>query len=115
MCRYQDRNAQWHNLTLLLSSFGAACTREHHDPSALAKVIPANIIPDGCRVLRDPSEMLTNFLTETVNLLVNDAPNVRDVAREALSNEASHRLYGRIVKQLDECVLTVFILTMNGR
>ncbi len=53
-------------------------------------------------MLRDPSDLLLNFLTETVNLLVNDLPQVRDVAREALSNEASHRLHGRIVKQLDE-------------
>ena len=60
-------------------------------------------------MLRDPSDLLTNFLTETVNLLVNDLPQVRDVAREALSNEASHRLYGRIVKQLDECVLVLCV------
>ena len=58
-------------------------------------------------VLRDPNDLLTNFLTETVNLLVNDLPQVRDVAREALSNEASHRLYARIVKQLDEYVVYV--------
>ena len=61
-------------------------------------------------MLRDPSDLLTNFLTETVNLLVNDLPQVRDVAREALRNEASHRLYGRIVKQLDECVLVPCVL-----
>ena len=65
-------------------------------------------------MLRDPSEMLTNFLTETVNLLVNDAPNVRDVAREALSNEASHRLYGRIIKQLDECVPVAFLVAVGN-
>lgn len=100
----EDRQAQWQNLTLFLSAFGAACMREHHDPSALTKIIPPTIIPDCCRVLRDPSELLTNFLTETVNFLVSDAPQVRDIAREALSNEASPRLYGRIVKQLDECV-----------
>ncbi|KAI1796034.1 hypothetical protein LXA43DRAFT_649826 [Ganoderma leucocontextum] len=103
----EDRQAQWHNLTLFLSSFGAACTQEHHDPSALAMAIPANIIPDSCRVLRDPSEMLTNFLTETVNLLVNDAPHVRDVAREALSNEAGYHLYGRVIKQLDDVIRMV--------
>ncbi len=56
--------------------------------------------------------MLTNFLTETVNLLVNDSPHVRDVAREALSNEANHRLYGRIIKQLDEYVPAVFLVAM---
>ncbi|TBU46391.1 hypothetical protein BD309DRAFT_622853 [Dichomitus squalens] len=103
----EERQAQWQNLTLLLASLGAACTRDHHDPSALAKVIPASIIPDSCRVLRDPSDLLTNFLTETVNLLVNDLPQVRDVAREALSNEASHRLYGKIVKQLDDVIRQV--------
>ncbi|KAI0371618.1 hypothetical protein BV20DRAFT_1017123 [Pilatotrama ljubarskyi] len=100
----EDRQAQWQNLTLFLSAFGAACTREQHDPSALTKIIPPTIIPDGCRVLRDPSELLTNFLTETVNMLVSDAPQVRDIAREALSNEASPRLYGRIVKQLDDVI-----------
>ncbi|KAI0355329.1 hypothetical protein OH77DRAFT_1424817 [Trametes cingulata] len=100
----EDRQAQWQNLTLFLSAFGAACTREQHDESALTKIIPPTIIPDGCRVLRDPSELLSNFLTETVNLLVSDAPQVRDIAREALSNEASPRLYGRIVKQLDDVI-----------
>ncbi|RPD66792.1 hypothetical protein L226DRAFT_452976 [Lentinus tigrinus ALCF2SS1-7] len=103
----EDRQAQWQNLTLLLSSFGAACTRDYHDPSALLKIIPHTIIPDSCRVLRDPNDLLTNFLTETVNLLVNDLPQVRDVAREALSNEASHRLYARIVKQLDDVIRMV--------
>ncbi|KAI0677196.1 hypothetical protein C8Q78DRAFT_1180405 [Trametes maxima] len=103
----EDRQAQWQNLTLFLSAFGAACTREPHDPSALVKIIPSTIIPDGCRVLRDPSELLANFLTETVNLLVSDTPQVRDIAREALSNEASPRLYGRIIKQLDDVIRMV--------
>ena len=100
----EDRHAQWQNLTLFLSAFGAACTREPHDPSGLTKIIPPMIIPDGCRVLRDPSELLTNFLTDIVNMLVHDSLQVRDIAREALSNEASPRLYGRIIKQLDEYV-----------
>ncbi|KAI8982739.1 hypothetical protein BD414DRAFT_515918 [Trametes punicea] len=103
----EDRQAQWQNLTLFLSAFGAACTREPHDPSALTKIIPPTVIPDGCRVLREPSELLTNFLTEIVNLLVSDSPHVRDIAREALSSEASPRLYGRIVKQLDDVIRMV--------
>ncbi|KAI0737738.1 hypothetical protein C8Q80DRAFT_1276173 [Daedaleopsis nitida] len=104
---YDDRQAQWQNLTLFLSSFGAACTRENHDPSALTRLIPSLIIPDTCRVLREPSDLMTSFSTETVNLLVNDLPQVRDVAREALSNEASSRLYERIVKQLDDVIRMV--------
>ncbi|KAI0775878.1 hypothetical protein BD413DRAFT_470082 [Trametes elegans] len=103
----EERHAQWQNLTLFLSAFGAACTRENHDPSALTKIIPPTIIPDGCRVLREPSELLGNFLTETVNFLVSDSPRVRDVAREALSTEASPRLYGRIIKQLDDVIRMV--------
>ena len=87
-----------------MSSLGSACTRDGHDPAALTRVIPPPIIPDNCRVLRDPHDLLTTFLTEAVNLLVHDLPQVRDIAREALSNEASSRLYGRIVKQLDEYV-----------
>ncbi|CDO69579.1 hypothetical protein BN946_scf184759.g19 [Trametes cinnabarina] len=103
----EDRQAQWQNLTLFLASFGAACTREQHDPSALTKIIPPTIIPDGCRVLRDPSELLGNFLTDLVNLLVSESLQVRDIAREALSNEASPRLYGRIIKQLDDVIRMV--------
>ena len=45
--------------------------------------------------------------------MVNDAPNGRDVAREALSNEASHRLYGRIIKQLDEYVPVVLLVGVS--
>ncbi|KAI0638553.1 hypothetical protein C8Q77DRAFT_1047292 [Trametes polyzona] len=100
----EDRQAQWQNLTLFLAAFGAACMREQHDTSALTKIIPPTIIPDCCRVLRDPAELLVNFLTETVNFLVSDSPQVRDIAREALSNEASPRLYGRIIRQLDDVI-----------
>ncbi|KAH9939229.1 uncharacterized protein BXZ73DRAFT_88953 [Epithele typhae] len=103
----EDRQAQWQNLTLFLAAFGAACTRDNHDPAALTKIIPATIIPDNCRVLRNPQDILNNFLSETVNLLVSDLPQVRDIAREALSNEASFRLYGRIVKQLDDVIRMV--------
>ncbi|KAH9854976.1 hypothetical protein C2E23DRAFT_883516 [Lenzites betulinus] len=99
-----DRQAQWQNLTLFLSAFGATCMREHHDPSALTQILPPNIIPDCCRVLRDPSELLSKFLLETVNFLVSDAPQVRDIAREALSNEASPRLYDKIIRQLDSVI-----------
>ncbi|OBZ70421.1 Neurofibromin [Grifola frondosa] len=100
----EEKQAQWQALTLLLSAFGAACTRESHDPAALTTVITPCYIPDELRNLRDPSELLSAYLAETVNLLVSDSPQVRDVAREALSNEASPRLYSKILKNLDSVI-----------
>lgn len=97
----QQRQAQWHNLTLFLASFGSVCLGEAHDSSALAAVIPTRYLPDQLRVLRDPTELLSSFITQLINLLLADSTQARDLAREALSAEAHPRLYPRILRELD--------------
>lgn len=72
-----------------------------HDPSALAAIIPARYLPDQLRVLRDPNELLTNFISGLIDLLLNDSTQARDLARDALSAEAHPRLYPRILRELD--------------
>ncbi|KAI0089247.1 hypothetical protein BDY19DRAFT_1089227 [Irpex rosettiformis] len=98
----EQRQAQWHNLTLFLASFGACCLSDVHDPSALAAIIPLRFLPDQMRVLRNPSELLANFISELINLLLADSAQVRDLAREALSVEAHPRLYSRVLRELDQ-------------
>ncbi len=98
----QERQAQWQNLTLFLTSFSASCLGETHDPAALAAIIPARYLPDQLRVLRDPADLLSDFLTDLINLLLAESGQARDVAREALSTEAHPRLYPRILKQLEQ-------------
>ncbi|EMD40361.1 hypothetical protein CERSUDRAFT_148314 [Gelatoporia subvermispora B] len=99
-----DRQAQWQNLTLFLSSFGSACIRETHDPSSLANMITSYYLPDQMRVLRDPRALLSSFLTDLINLLVSESIFPRDVGRDALGSEANPRLYTMILKQLDSVV-----------
>ncbi|PSR92202.1 hypothetical protein PHLCEN_2v4732 [Hermanssonia centrifuga] len=103
----EERQAQWQNLTLFLTSFSASCLGETHDPAALAAIIPARYLPDQLRVLRDPADLLSDFLTDLINLLLAESGQARDVAREALSTEAHPRLYPRILKQLEQVMLTV--------
>lgn len=73
-----------------------------HDPHALAAIIPLRFLPDQMRVLRDPSDLLTSFISEVINLLLADSAQARDLAREALSVEAHPRLYSRILRELDQ-------------
>ncbi|KAJ3551785.1 hypothetical protein NM688_g4509 [Phlebia brevispora] len=103
----EERQAQWQNLTLFLSSFSAACLRDGHDSSALAAVIPALYLPDTLRVLPDPAELLSSFLKDLINLLLADSGQARDAAREALSTEAHPRLYPRILKELDQVLHSI--------
>ncbi|OCH94514.1 hypothetical protein OBBRIDRAFT_722708 [Obba rivulosa] len=100
----EDRQAQWQNLTLFLSSFGSACIREHHDPSSLANMITSYYLPDQMRVLKDPQQLLSLFLVDLINLLVSETIFCRDVGRDALGSEANPRLYTMILRQLDSVV-----------
>ncbi|KAH8096624.1 hypothetical protein BXZ70DRAFT_945419 [Cristinia sonorae] len=98
----EERQSQWQNLTLFMAAFGSVGAKEGHDSSSLTTLIPATFLPDQMRVLRDPQDLLTIFLTEIVNLLVSDSIPAREVAREALGAELSPRLYTRILKELDQ-------------
>ncbi|GBE80125.1 hypothetical protein SCP_0213280 [Sparassis crispa] len=97
----EECQAQWQNLTLFMTAFGSACIRDGHDPSALTTTIPSYYLPDQMRVLRDPADLLSSFLTVLIDLLISDTVQHREVAREALSTEVHPRLYTRVFKELD--------------
>ncbi|CCM02314.1 uncharacterized protein FIBRA_04405 [Fibroporia radiculosa] len=100
----EERQAQWQNLTLFLASFGSACVRESEDLSTLKLNIAPYYLADQMRVLRNPTELMSSFLHELIDLLLADSINVRDTAKDALGNEASPRLYTKIFKSLDNVV-----------
>lgn len=64
-------------------------------------MIPIRYLPDQLRSLRDPTELLSNFIAHLINLLLVDSTQARDLARDALSAEAHPRLYPRILRELD--------------
>lgn len=106
----EERQMQWHNLTLFLTAFGATClpvADTIHDPSALAAIIPARYLPDSLRILRDPKPLLEGFISELVDLLVLDIEKVRDLTREALSSEAHPRIYPLILRELQRVLLEI--------
>ena len=103
---FQDRQAQWQNLTLYLAAFGASCTKPDLNPRALTQMIPAGFIPDSMCNLRNPDEILTGFLNLLIELLVSDSPFVRNTSRDALGVELSPKLYDRVFKLLYEWVYT---------
>lgn len=84
-----------------MAAFGPS-EKDKHDSAALTSMIPSHYLPDQLRVLRNPADLLAIFITETIDLLVSDSGQAREVAREALGNELSPRLYARIVKELDK-------------
>lgn len=85
-----------------MAAFGSVGSKDLHDSSSLTALIPPEYLPDQMRVLREPQDLLTIFLTEIVNLLVSESVPARDVAREALGAELSPRLYTRILRELDQ-------------
>lgn len=98
----QDRQYQWQNLTLFLAAFGASCAKPDVNPRAMTQLVPAGYLPDSMCNLRNPDELLTNFLNLLIELLVSDAPLVRNTSRDALGGELSPKLYDRVFKLLYE-------------
>lgn len=98
---FQERQAQWQNLTLFMASFGPAVLKENVDAPALSALVRDEYLPDQMRIMRDPGDLLTIFLTEVINLLVHESAQARKVAEETLGNELNPRLYLRILKELD--------------
>lgn len=72
------------------------------DLTTLAKVIPANSLPDNMRVIQNPVPLITTFITDLTNLLMAPDTKIRDIARDALGAELSPRLYSKLLKHLDE-------------
>jgi len=100
--RAQEQQHQWQNLTLFLAATGNACSVDQHDPAALHTVIRPELLPDSMRVLKDPRELVSNFVTYLIDLLISDSVMARETAKEALGSELSHRLYSLLVGHLDE-------------
>ncbi|KAI0040644.1 hypothetical protein FA95DRAFT_1647858 [Auriscalpium vulgare] len=104
----EEQQHQWQNLTLFLAACGSSCLlEEEHDPSALQRVIPAELLPDSMRVLKDPQELITNFIMFLIDLLVSDSVMAREISKEALGSELSPRLYGKLMKHLDQVIQDV--------
>ncbi|KZT29450.1 hypothetical protein NEOLEDRAFT_1128208 [Neolentinus lepideus HHB14362 ss-1] len=103
----EERHAQWHNLTLFLAAFGAACTAQEHDPTCLTGIVPSKSLPDSMRVLKEPSELMAMFITHLIDLLLAPSIQIRDTARDALGSELSSRLHSRLIKHLDEVIRDV--------
>ena len=58
-------------------------------------------MPERFRRASDYEELLRDFVASLVELLVNEDPTVREVAKDALGLESQTRLYSMIVFQLD--------------
>ncbi|KAI0026498.1 hypothetical protein K488DRAFT_66360, partial [Vararia minispora EC-137] len=99
-----DQKHQWKNLTLFLAACGSACLEETHDPYALQEIIPAELLPDAMRVLKDPRELITFFIQYLIDMLLTDSVMARETAKEVLGSELSYRLHGKLLKHLDERV-----------
>jgi neurofibromin 1 len=68
----------------------------------LAKVIPHSFLPDKMRVVQNPIPLVEAFIGDLLNLLVAGDMQIRDVVRDALGLELSPRLYGKLIRNLEE-------------
>lgn len=93
---------QWQNLTLFLAAFGDACLSQDLDSSALTSIIPASCLPDRFRILQDSEDIMKTYITSSVDFLVADSVNAREVAKEALGSELSSSMYPRLIRRLNE-------------
>ncbi|THH13571.1 hypothetical protein EW146_g6666 [Bondarzewia mesenterica] len=100
----EEQQHQWQNLTLFLAACGSACLVEQHEPDALQALIPAHLLPDSMRVLKDPRDLVGTFVTYLIDLLVSDSVMAREISKEALGSELSPRLYTKLFKHLDEVI-----------
>ncbi|KAL4251095.1 Ras-GAP domain-containing protein [Abortiporus biennis] len=98
----EERQAQWQNLTLFMTAFGPPGFKDNHDVAPLTSIIPATYLPDQIRVLRDTTDLLSIFLTQTIDALASDSGQAREVAKDALGSELNPRMYPRIIKELDQ-------------
>lgn len=76
----QEQQQSWQKLTLFLATTGSACLEETHDTRALQVIVRPELLPDSMRVLKDPRELITTFVTYLIDLLISDSM-ARDVSR----------------------------------
>ncbi|KAF8270977.1 hypothetical protein EI94DRAFT_1797570 [Lactarius quietus] len=101
---FEEQQQQWQNLTLFLAACGSACLIDHHDPSALHSVIPAELLPDSMRVLKDPRVLINSFINFLMERLISDSVIARETAKEALGSELSIRLYPKLTKHFEDII-----------
>lgn len=101
---FEEQQHQWQNLTLFLAACGSACLIDHHDPSALHSVIPAELLPDSMRVLKDPRVLINSFINFLMERLISDSVIARETAKEALGSELSIRLYPKLTKHFEDII-----------
>ncbi|KAF8165773.1 hypothetical protein B0H34DRAFT_794124 [Crassisporium funariophilum] len=101
----QETRFQWQNLTLFLAALGGSCVQEGpQDMSVLGNVIPAKFLPDKMRVVQSPIPLVEHFIGDLIDLLVAGDMQIRDVVRDALGSELSPRLYGRLLRNLEDTI-----------
>ncbi|KAJ3504772.1 hypothetical protein NLJ89_g7765 [Agrocybe chaxingu] len=98
----QEIRFQWQNLTLYLAALGGSCLREDQDLNALVKVIPSKFLPDKIRVVQNPIPLVEDFIADLISLLVKGDMQIRDIVRDALGTELSPRLYGKVIRNLED-------------
>lgn len=76
--------------------------QEGQDLTSLAKIIPPTFLPDKMRVVQNPAPLVEAFIGDLINLLVAGDTQIRDIVREALGSELSPRLYGKLIRNLEE-------------
>lgn len=87
---------------MFLAALGGTCMQEGQDLTSLAKVIPTSFLPDKMRVVQNPAPLVEAFIGDLINLLVAGDMQIRDIVREALGSELSPRLYGKLIRNLEE-------------
>jgi hypothetical protein len=83
--------------------------QDNQDFSLLSKVIPAKFLPDKMRIIQNPVPLIEAFIGDLVNLLHVGDIQIRDIVRDAFGYELSPRLYGRLIRNMEEYVLLLFV------
>ena len=98
----QDTRFQWQNLTLFLAALSGSSTLEPAGYAKLTSSIPRLYIPDSIRIMDDQVPLTDAFLSNLTDLLVAPDAQIRDTARDALGVELGPKLYGKVLKYLEE-------------
>lgn len=80
------------------------CLVDGQDFTTLSQVIPAIYLPDKIRLIQNPSHLIDDFIGDLMGLLAASDVQIRDIVRDALGSELSSRLYGKLIRFLEEYV-----------
>lgn len=82
--------------------------REGQDLTSLSKVVSNKLLPDKLRVVQNPVPLVETFVGDLITSLVSGDMQIRDYVRDALGSELSPRLYGRMIRNIEEYVFIFF-------